>query len=274
VLLASPSESVIESAAAVVRATLDTTAKVGKGGHLSGWANAAISAANLRPSAPRDWQPNLAKAADDWVTAARAANPKTVGALATATDALTKALADARSGIAAAKADRGASPRIASRSVDALAEAVARQLEDMETGLGAAGVASLKTKIQGLRDAIPPTAVATEPYDRYWSNAKTAAKKTLTGTESSKLDKWFGQGLSPALVAWKKQIDAVPNHNHDELLKQSWAIANALNRYRVGLLKIVSDPAARAPLFDAIDALATAVSGTLQAKKALYGNRL
>ena len=43
-----------------------------------------------------------------------------------------------------------------------------------------------------------------------------------------------------------------------------WTIANTLNRYRVGILRLVSDPAARAPLFDAIDALATAVSSALR----------
>ena len=50
----------------------------------------------------------------------------------------------------------------------------------------------------------------------------------------------------------------LPGGDHDKLLARSWTIANTLNRYRVGILRLVSDPAARAPLFDAIDALATA----------------
>ena len=227
------------------------------------WAKESINAAKLGPSPPPGWSDDLSTAVDKWAAAAKRVTADSVDGFVTLTDTLKSALANARAGIDNAPKGTGA-PRAAVRTLDGLTEAVAEQLDALANQLGAAGAARLAPAARTLRFTIGGAPTATRPFSKYWSTSKSTALKALPASERTVLNSWFDAGFSTALDDWAAQVAKLPGGDHDKLLARSWTIANTLNRYRVGILRLVSDPAARAPLFDAIDALATAVSSALR----------
>ncbi len=268
--LAAPSEAVADIARGFVAGATDPDPSKGAARNLfTGWIKSSLESSGAKTSST-----GLQSAARDWSAEVRKFQPGgDPTALATASATLFNSLDAARKAVTSATLDVG-TRRSAERTFDGLAVAVAERLEGIAAKSGIAGQAKLVPIAKQLRAAVTPPVDATDPLSKFWSRAKTAGTRKLPTAESKALTAWFGDGLSGSLDGWSKEIAKVPNHDHDTLLKQSWAVSSTLDRYREGINKIVTDPDAKAALLDGIEALAQKVSSTLQRDTVVLGSRL